>query len=422
MSTQLDLTTRIFASQAQIHQRTLSSELVALAKQRAPDPTIFEELEPYAWDNEISSTRIDAYFTHMDAETTLANYAAEAARGVAFLAGHNSRVLPFGSTLTGVRETLQDGTVRVLASAYTLKGLTLGGVSTSDFVAGARSGIIRDVSIGFYGGQWICSVCGRDMLTDWWDCWHVPGLNYEVKDASNGVTTVRDLLCTALVKDAHLAEVSAVYDGATPGAGILYAELAAEAGRITAHQARLIESRYRIHLPDRRFLTSGTAVPTPAEEPMPPEKETSTPAEERTPPAAEPAPAPSPELTEIRALVERDVPEGERPTLAAGVRWLTAERERLIPLADEGTTYRADMIKEALEEGVRANGETFAMETYRSVLQASSLETIKRFRSDWQAQADKLFPTGRQSRDSGGEPPVTEPETPPDRVPAAYKA
>src|SRR5690606_31020400 len=60
-----------------------------------------------------------------------------------------------------------------------------------------------------------------------------------------------------------------------------------------------------------------------------------------------------------------------------------AETQRLAPLADEGRVYRADLVADALAEGVRAYGEDFAEETYRVVLEAASLETVKRMRDDW---------------------------------------
>ena len=104
-----------------------------------------------------------------------------------------------------------------------------------------------------------------------------------------------------------------------------------------------------------------------------------------------------------------DTAEGE--DLAARVAALATELTRLRPLADDGRAYRTDLINEAVAEGVRAHGESFARETYRGLLDASSLEAIKRMRDDWATIAAERFPGGRQTRD--GEESDTAPETQP---------
>ena len=62
----------------------------------------------------------------------------EAAAGVAFLIGHNSREMPFGQTLTG--SLIVEGDVtRVLADAYTLTE-----PATEVFINRVRAGIQKD--------------------------------------------------------------------------------------------------------------------------------------------------------------------------------------------------------------------------------------------------------------------------------------
>ncbi len=411
-----DLQSLVFATTARVQVRATTTDLLGLAQQRAPDSSIFDEYPPFFWLNQISSDDMDAYFTRMDPLTTLPNFAREAAQGVAFLIGHNNREMPFGATLTGTLETAGDVT-RVLADAYALREPT-----TAAFVNRVRAGIQKDDSVGFYGGQWICSICGRDMLTDWWECWHVPGLMYEIKDPDGGTTTVREVLAWALVKNAHLSEVSAVYDGATPGAAILAAQRAAESGHLTPQQARLLEQRYRINLPDRRLLVAGAdnlraasaatealpraagALPLPQEEPMPPTPE------ERAQPVEVAGAAPFDPIRQIFSLA------GEVDVLGF-CRDLAGELPRLRAQADDGAAYRKDLIAEALAEGVRALGDAFAEETYRGLLESAPLATIKRMRDDWQATARVRLPGGRLSNDAG-DPPVAPPakdvETPND--------
>lgn len=83
--------------------------------------------------------------------------------------------------------------------------------------------------------------------------------------------------------------------------------------------------------------------------------------------------------------------------MASRVAWLAAEVSRLRPLADDGRAYRADLIDDALAEGVRAMGPEFAQEAYRGLLSSSTIEVIKRMRDDWRAIGDKTFPGGRQT-------------------------
>lgn len=210
-------------------------------EQSAYDPAVFDEADPFFWRAEISSSRLDAYYTHM-AASTLSNFARAAAEGVSFQNSHRWHEMPLGRSLTGeVRESGEETVVE--ADFFTLAGLRLAGVNTNDFIAGVRSGIVHDVSVGFYGGRWVCDICGRNYLS--FECPHFAGLEYEREE--DGV--VRTQLATVEIRDARLAEVSAVYDGATPGAAILKAERMAAEGQLTPKLLAALEERYRVSLP-----------------------------------------------------------------------------------------------------------------------------------------------------------------------------
>lgn len=79
------------------------------------------------------------------------------------------------------------------------------------------------------------------------------------------------------------------------------------------------------------------------------------------------------------------------------------EIARLKPLAEEGKQYRADLVSDALAEGVRAYGEGFDEATYRSLLEAAPLATVKRMRDDWGQIAETRLPGQRKTND-GHEP------------------
>jgi hypothetical protein len=250
-----DLGNVMFTHPARIltSERLLSLEqLQALVKERAPDPAAFEEFPPIFFPAEITNNRLDAYYTRM-ARSSLENYAREASDGVSFQDSHNTGALGMGRTLSGLFRGAQgNGVMRVVADIYCVQNLP----DTMSFIQKWRTGIARDVSIGFYGGRFICSICGNDMM-DWRNCSHWPGREYDVETENDDSSkTTRKVMATADVEDAHLAEVSSVYKGATPGAVILKAQRAAEAQELPVDVARFLEQRYRhldLHLlPTRR--------------------------------------------------------------------------------------------------------------------------------------------------------------------------
>lgn len=330
----------------------------------------------FIWSAEISSDRLDAYFTHMS-ESTLRNFAAEANAGVTFLDSHNARNLGYGQSLNGVFEF--NGEVsRVMSDFYTVPGLRFGSAltyqSTDDFIRAIQARLVRDVSVGFYGGDMICDICGKSFY-DWRaGCPHWPGEEYAVGEQGDKTT-----IATFEIRDAHLAEVSAVYDGATPGAMIQRAQQMAEAGALGPEMARRLEVKYRIKLPGEVRAWPGVSV-----------ERSKSMAEEKPQEKGE-------ELEQIRTLAsEAGAPEGD---VIEAVRWLVGENARLAPLADEGRQYRADLVESALAEGVRAMGEAFPAETYRQMFSRAGLEEIKLLRAKWTELAGQRLLAGRQTID-----------------------
>lgn len=387
--------------------------LMKLAKKVAPDPTIFasEDRAPYFWPAEISSGRLDSWFTYM-AQSSLKNYAKDADRGVAILPGHDHSTLPYGYSLRGQFFKPNDGdaeSARVVAHSYTVRGLVLAGVATNDVIDGMRAGLIRDVSIGFHGGEYICSICGRDMMRDW-DCWHWPGIEYAVGENSYDPKTgkknadAETKLCTATIENAGLSEISHVYDGATPGAMILRAEFAIAERLIKPEAVAALEQRYRHRLPQLARQFAGVEFGrSKADEgkgdPMP-DKETTAPATEPTTERAAPTPTPLPTSDPVFAIRQMldaaGIQQGESD-LGARVRFLIAERDRLTPLADIGTQLRAKLIDAALDEGVRAYGNDFKKEDERADLETLSVAAIERRAASYKRIADAAIPGERKT-------------------------
>jgi hypothetical protein len=94
---------------------------------------------------------------------------------------------------------------------------------------GIDAGTIFDVSVGLFGGDHICDVCGEDLDEYDYDyeaheyaCPHVPMTTHAMTDDEIAAQTERgvpDGTASYTLVDAHCGETSAVYDGAVPGAG-----------------------------------------------------------------------------------------------------------------------------------------------------------------------------------------------------------
>jgi hypothetical protein len=362
---------QVGAFPARVFRRELPAELtrqIAL-----PD-----SVTPFVFSAEISSDRLDAYFTHM-AESTLKNFAADASAGVSFLDSHNHFKLGFGQSLRGMYEEN-----RVLADFYTVPGVRFGGghsyESTDDFIRAVESALVRDVSVGFYGGDVICDICGNSLL-DWQSCPHWPGVEYAVGD--KGEQTV---VATATIEDARLAEVSAVYEGATPGAMIQRATEMADAGELTPEMTRRLEVKYRIKLPGAKVQGIGFGAKGLEAKPAPP-----SPIKEEGENVDE--------LEMIRSILSETNAPKDTP-LPDAVRWLIGENARLAPLAGIGNTYRADLTEAAIAEGIRAQGDKFPVETYRTMFASAPIDQIKRLLESWGGQAADVFTGERQTAET----------------------
>lgn len=322
------------------------------------------EVEPYLFRAEISSDVLDSHYTHM-AESTLNNYARDAEKGVAFLKGHDYRQLPIGYSLTG---TVESGDKkRVVADFYTVPGIA----ETDDLIFRMKTGLLRDVSVGFHGGRMVCDICSQDF----WECRHWPGIKYEEKVGD----TVTTKLATYTIEDARLSEVSGVFDGSTPDAMILKAQRAAKAGNLSREQVTLLEQKYRISLPATRYF-------------VPPQESKMN----------------ESQVTRLKEIVINTglVPEAERTTLdeettLVYVDKLAAQNQTLQAQAADGVEYRNSLVTEALAEGVRAQGDKFNRALYEPTLRSASLAVIRQMRDDWKTTADALLPGNRRSNDTG---------------------
>ncbi len=180
--------------------------------------------------------------------TTLRNMAQDAAAGVAFMNSHRTgglsepTELPFGRTFAGRYEEAE-GRQRTVLGFYMDKGVAPNGANgpTTDALSQMiDSGTLFDVSVGLYGGRYLCDVCGEDLLaTDEhgnYVCPHAPGSHYGMSKGEIGAQKARQVTegkASCTLTDARMGEVSGVYDGAVPGAGFLKAVNLARRGSLS---------------------------------------------------------------------------------------------------------------------------------------------------------------------------------------------
>ena len=194
---------------------------------------------------EISNTNLDSYFTRMDF-STLQNFAEDAANGVSLQDSHDYRKLGYGQSFSGRFE--ED---KVIAEFYTVAGIRFGGThsyaTTDDFIRAIEGALVRDVSVGFYGGRTICDICGHEVWGWDSDCPHFPGKEYPVDIDGDGELEL--VTATATVYDARLAEVSVVFDGATPEAMIIEkATQMFDKGKLNRDQVRSLEQNFQVRI------------------------------------------------------------------------------------------------------------------------------------------------------------------------------
>jgi hypothetical protein len=283
------------------------------------NPAVLDNGLPYintAW---ASTNLIDSYHTRMR-DSSLRNYADDATKGISLQNSHRENELPFGRTFLGrYKPGRGSNPARAEMDFYIPPNLNVNGVNSNDVIRAIDYGTARDVSIGFYGGDLRCSIDGKLMMGDLLSlllfggdddsadvrdpnapCNHLPGLEYGVRDREGKLTGDR-AVAIGEVDGAHCAELSIVFDGATPMAQIsgravpvlAKAQRMLEMDALSPTTAMALERRYRgVRFPtltNRKFSVSHAKVRDSAGSPPPSE------------PAAESVPEPA---TEGRPMVE----------------------------------------------------------------------------------------------------------------------
>jgi hypothetical protein len=331
----------------------------------------------------------------------------DALSGVAFLLDHSwagfgrpKPAYPYGRTFDAVlKKGDQEGENWALyGDVYIVRGKELDGVSTDAIIASIEDGTLFDVSVGFGNEVDECSICGNNI----WDvskCEHYPGRVYDGQ------------LCYVIAKPpGYLMELSAVFDGAYPGAMVLssaggdgagdfvllkdadlkkvnpevqkFRVYSASRGRVLTFAKRDALERkiwapfsgFNLYVPD---LTQG--VPVSMSAAITTTQTASGGGETRV------------EQQNVQEFISK-----EKAVEVLGKEY---DADTILKFAREGIQYREELIQDTIEWGIRAQGNDFPADAWKQLLSepGRTIEAIKDFREQFKKQAEAAIPAGRKT-------------------------
>lgn len=340
-------------------------------------------------------------------------YKNDAKAGVAFMLDHAwagiQKALVYGRTFDASIKR-SDGTVEgetwaLHGDTYIVRGKEKDGISTDSIIADIEDGTLFDVSIGFGFETATCSVCGEN----YYRCEHWRGREYEGQ------------LCYIIAKPpGYLMELSGVFDGAYPTAGILsqmslpegqseliqlpdeelkklpsgimtYASYGSNSGRLLTY-----------HKKDDLVKGNVFSVPN-LSKPKGSDQEMSEPVtytqeqvdalvkeavDKAVAEALANAPAVDPPATPEAFMTQEQATEKLGKELPA---------DKVLTYAKEGMDYMAQLVEDAVAMGVRAQGNDFPAETWKNTFAGMSSQGIKDIMATFEKQAKEEIPAGRQS-------------------------
>lgn len=383
-------------------------------------------------------------------------YKADARTGVAFMLDHAwsglQKALVYGRTFDAALKksdgSVEDETWALHGDTYIVRGKEKDGISTDSIIADIEDGTLFDVSIGFGFETAICSICGKNWY-DYSECQHWRGREYDGQ------------ICYIIAKPpGYLMELSGVFDGAYPTAGVLsqaglsegqsdfvqlpdeelkklpsgimtYASYGSNSGRLLTYHKKddlvkgntftvpdlsklkgsesRVSEKYSIvigSLDATKFVTEITQDATGAKIAL--------------------SESMLSEIPAVKAMLDKAVadalanaPKPEEPadaymTQAQAVEKLGKElpADKVLSYAKEGMDYMSQLIDDAVAAGVRAQGNDFPAETWKNTFAGMSSQGIKDIMATFNAQAKDEIPAGRQSSAGAGQGAAVQSELP----------
>lgn len=379
-----------------------------------------------------SSDGVDSYFTQTDRKTSMENYVRDLKHGQSVLGNHAVGTFSYGSSYDGQvmeadpERAEYEGTFYsryadrpelqaqhwTVGDYYMIRGVSLNNQPTDDLIRAIEMGAVKKASISFTVGRYVCGIDGIPYTRGWFGmepdedegCTHFPGLEYAVQGGEKR-------LAYAVMEDNDLLETSWVYKNASPGAMLLRrAEELAKIGALDARQVATIEERYQVRLPAYQQSLFATRPSTEDRQMSDQNKGTAPPAEPET--TADPE-------------EEREALELEEPLQLTAHQQMIADQQREIDTfetrfkalkeanededvtpsvvrdlrerAEIGDTLLARRVDEAVKAKVRAKGDTFDAEKYRTYLTSTrDIEFVEDEKATWDTVSEDVFKAGRQ--------------------------
>jgi hypothetical protein len=364
----------------------------------------------------IGDALIPERYTKLD-KTLLEVFRGDARTGVAFMLDHAwagiQKALVYGRTFDAVlrRSNEVEGEKWGLyGDIYIVRGKEKDGISTDAIIDDIEDGTLFDVSIGFGYSAATCSICGNEYFGG--ECSHLRGREYDEK------------VCYVTAKPpGYLMELSGVFDGAYPTAGMLsatgemedgpfiqvpdeelkklssgimtYATYGSNSGRLlTYHKKDDLVKGNVFSVPDLSTLKGGGEQVS---------EDVKTYTQEQVDALVKEAVDKA--VAEALAKQTEEKPNTDEPTSA----FMSAEQakealgqevpaDKVLVYAKEGIEYRKELKEEALKAGVRAMGDAFKQETWERNFDLMDVQGIKDTMATWQAQAEVEIPAGRQTQ------------------------
>lgn len=381
--------------------------------------------------------------------------------GIAFMldhpwAGFNrpKPAYPYGRTYDAILKR-SDGTLEgenwaLFGDTYIVRGKEKDGVSTDGIIADIEDGTLFDVSVGFGFNTSICSICGNEYYSG--KCEHWRGQLYD------------DKLCYIIGKPpGWLGELSGVWDGAYPTAGVLSKDGSSEGPKpfiliddmpredlkkvpsdittygfysavrgdsVTYFKKDDLAKGNTFTVPDLSSLKGSDNKVSEKYSIVIGSLDATKFVTEITQDAAGAKISLSEsmlsEIPAVKTLLDKAVadalanaPKPEEPaeaymTQAQAVEKLGKElpADKVLSCAKDGMAYRAELVEEALKSGVRAQADAFKKETWERNFELMSVQDIKDTMDTWQKQAKDEIPAGRTSSAGANQGAVTQSELP----------
>ncbi len=378
----------------------------------------------------------------------------DAKKGVSFMLNHNwsswggIQGIPYGKVFDGMlaASNAEGETVEMHLDKYIIRDdEIIDGVSANALIKRIETGILSDTSIGFSTDRMTCSICGMNYWS--MDCSHLRGATYTMEDGSKKVCYVTAMPPSIIIpyNNNALFEESIVWDGAYPGAVVTQSKhgdiIETPSGKysILEDKEELPENTPLLgHYHNGNIITmvkksdhkkifnvGGVAEEDTMKIKHGSDKTINLKGDERkmNEKVLKMFEAFGIEYKEGETKTEEllnQMAEKYEATIASMQKnaeplnvFMTQEQVKekfgaemsaddVLKFAKEGQEYHKQVIEDAIAMGVRAQGNDFPAETWKSTFATMSTQAIKDIMKTFEAQAKDEIPSGRQTNPAAG--------------------